>query len=105
MSFDKYHKEIADNWQICVDNTSFDDVDGCDFVESAPEEDLDSIINSFRGKVITEECYKEFLEMEHILSVIEENWPDVVEHAEDLIKIEDQMRKTRTENANYKTTL
>ena len=88
MNVKDYHEEIADSWQICVDNTSFGDVDGCDFVESVPEEDLDSIINSFRGKVITEERYKEFLEMERTLAVIEEHWPDVLGHADDLTNTE-----------------
>ena len=53
------------------------------------DEDLANIIGSFRGREITEERYQEFLETEKIFSVIEENWPDVIEHAEDLIKIGD----------------
>ena len=89
MSFDKYHKEIIDNWQICVDNTNLTDVDCCDFIEDVSDEDLELILGSFQGRVITEERYQGLLEMEHTLAVIEENWPDVIGHAEDLIEIED----------------
>ena len=36
MSFDKYHEEIVDHWQICIDNTNLPDVDCCDFIEECP---------------------------------------------------------------------
>jgi len=80
-----YHQEIDYIFQCTLDNLDIYDVDGCDFFEELDDDEINTVIKSYDAIIVSREEYNDFKSLEKLVEVIDNYWPDTLEHAEDLL--------------------